>query len=122
MKLTLEDIKSITHGAVSITETERGYSFFRFNNDELKLYKSRKLYAGCDFDKKSYSTSGVQFEFKTDATKLFLSGSISVASSRKYYAFDVFVNGRFAGDVRNYRVDDMVPNIPQMIFHFPISL
>lgn len=110
MRLSFDDIKNITHGAVSITESDEGFSFFRFNEDELKLYENRVLYAGCDFDKKSYSTSGVQFEFKTDATKFSVSGSVKAASSRKYYAFDIFVNGEFVGDLRNYRVDDMVPN------------
>jgi len=118
MKLTLDDIKRITHGAASVTETDEGYSFFRFNEEELKLYEGRNLYAGCDFDKKSYSTSGVQFEFKTDATKFSISGSVKAASSRKYYAFDVFVNGEFVGDVRNYRVDDMVPNYTANEFSF----
>ena len=110
MKLSIEQIKEITNGAVSITQSNDGYRFFRFNKEEFKLYEGRTLYAGCDFYKKSFSTSGVQFEFKTDARKFSISGSVKAASSRKYYAFDVFVNGEFIGDVRNYRVDDMVPN------------
>lgn len=110
IKLDIEKIKEITKGAVSVTQSDDGYSFRRFNDAELKLYENRILYAGCDFYKKAFSTSGIQFEFETDARKLSMCGSIKPASSRKYYSFDVFVNGEFIGDIRNYRVDDMVPD------------
>lgn len=110
MILDFEQVKSITQGAVNITKSDCGYNFFRFNESEIKMYEGRELYKGCDFYKKAFSTSGVQFEFKTDATKLSLCGSVKPASSRKYYAFDIFVDGRFIGDIKNYRTEDMVPN------------
>ena len=110
MILDFEQIKSITQGAVKITKSDAGYNFFRFNENELEYY-SKTNHAH-----KSYSTSGIQLEFKTDATKFSMGGSVKSASSRKYYAFDVFVDGKFIGDIKNYRMDDMIPDFTTVDF------
>ena len=39
MKLTLEDINSITTGALQIEETENAFVFHRFTKEEEELYK-----------------------------------------------------------------------------------
>ena len=89
MNLNLQQIKSITLGAVSITKEENGFHFYRFTQEQMNLYRR----VSEDFSKKTQSTSGVQLRFETDSKTLQLSGTIRPGSSRKYYAFDVFVNG-----------------------------
>ena len=55
MKLDLEQIKKITLGAVKVTQSEEGYNFFRFNEEEIKFYEARTLSVGGNFYKKHCS-------------------------------------------------------------------
>ena len=79
MKLDLEQIKSITQGAVNIIESENGFTFHRFNAEEEKYYFSTA------HAKKVFSPAGIQMVFKTDAENLsikaFIFNSILADSS-----------------------------------------
>ena len=54
MKLTLDQVRSITHGALSVTEENGTFTFCRFTDYQAELYKSIK-----DFYVKVPATSGV---------------------------------------------------------------
>lgn len=97
MKLDLEMIRSVTAGAVRIAEKEDGFHFYRFTQAQEEFYKS---YA--NHYPKTFATTGVKLSFRTNSSALSLRISTQHASSRKFYALDVYVNGRFLDDIRNF--------------------
>lgn len=99
MKLNLEQIKSITQGAVDVIEDAGGIRFFRFNSEEMNFYKPLDTYP------KVFATAGVQLEFKTDAEGVKLAVSMSTASTRSFFSFDIYVNGEFFGEMKNFPDD-----------------
>lgn len=100
MKLNLNQIKEITLGAVRIEENEGFFNFFRFTKEQEELYKA----VGYDSYIKTFSTAGIKLSFKTDSKTLLLNFTTKVCSSRKYFSFDVFVNGKNIGYLDNFEV------------------
>ncbi len=98
MKLSLEQIKDITSGAIRVEDSDGKINFFRFTKEEEELYKS----TSSDFYMKSFSTSGIKLHFKTNSTKLSLKAFVTSGSSRKYFAFDLFVNGEHKDSLDNF--------------------
>lgn len=98
MKLSLEQIKAITLGAVRIEETEQGIKFFRFTENQEELYKKRSD----DYYLKSFSPSGIKVAFCTDSATLGLKATVSKGSSRSYFAFDLFVDGKRVDSLKNF--------------------
>ena len=98
MKLGLSEVKSITSGAVRITEDEKGFHFSRFTEEQENLYKLRSE----DFYIKSFSTSGIKLCFTTDSNKLSLKGAVYPGSTRTYYAFEIFCNDIKLGGIQNF--------------------
>lgn len=98
MKLSLEQIKAITLGAVRIEETEQGIKFFRFTENQEELYKKRSD----DYYLQSFSPSGIKFSFCTDSETLGLKTTVSKGSSRSYFAFDLFVDGKRVDCLKNF--------------------
>lgn len=88
MKLTLDQVRSMTHGALSVTEENGIFTFRRFTDYQADLYETIN-----DFRVKVPATSGVRLEFITDAQKFSFDYKINIASSRRFYYFDVFVDG-----------------------------
>ena len=101
MKLTLEEVKSITLGAENVTEENGKFKFYRFNEKELEAYAPTR------YAEKSLATSGIQMEFSTDATAIYMSGDIKISSSRTYYNIEIFCDGKLVGDIRNFNYEDM---------------
>ena len=61
MKLTFEQIRSITTGAVSLEQEEYGIRVYRFNEEQRSLFQRRiRLLA-----EKMQSAAGIQFFFRT---------------------------------------------------------
>ena len=89
MKLTLEQIKSITAGAVNITEEDGALRFFRFYDEQIELYRTVRK----DFYEKTYSTSGIKFKFITNSKSLSMSALAKASSSRYFFDFDISING-----------------------------
>jgi lysophospholipase L1-like esterase len=88
MKLTLEQIREITRGALSVIEENSAFVFRRFTEKQAEMYETVN-----DFRVKVPATSGVRLEFLTDAETFSFDYRIDIASSRRYYFFDVFVDG-----------------------------
>lgn len=97
MKLNFDTIRSITAGAVRITEKEDGIHFYRFTQAQEEFYENFP-----DHYPKTFATAGVKLSFRTDSPSLDLKININHASSRYYFALDVFVNGKFLYDIRNF--------------------
>lgn len=103
MKLNIEQIREITTGAVRITEEQDGIHFYRFTKAQEEMYRN----VSRDFFVKSQATAGVRMEFLTDSKTLEIKTNISSGSSRKYFAFDVFVNGELNGHLANFNEEDV---------------
>ena len=106
MKITLEQIRKITRGTVRIEEEQDGVHFYRFTKAQEKLYEA----VSADFFMKTKATSGVRMEFVTDSKSLEMKTSISPGSSRTYFAFEVFVNGKLNGMLANLDVNNTSEN------------
>ena len=90
MVLNLEQIRAITRGAVLVEEQEGGFCFHRFTTAQEQAY----LEGGNEgFCKKVTATAGVRLAFRTDATFFSFSYDFSIASSRRYAWFDLYVDG-----------------------------
>lgn len=98
MKLNLEQLKAITLGAVRIEEVENGIEFLRFTKEQEELYKIRSS----DYYLKTFGPSGVKLSFATDSKTLGLKTTISMSSSRRYFSFDLFIDGKRVDALKNF--------------------
>ena len=93
MKLTHEQIKSITVGAAYIELVDDKTVFHRFTKEQEELYKTVKK----EFYNKAFSNSCIRLEFETDSSSLFIKSHMTQRSSRTYYSHDIFVDGILCG-------------------------
>ena len=98
MKLTLEQLKAITTGAVSIVLTPEGFRFYRFTEAQRELYATRRE----ALQLKSQASSGMKFSFETDSESFYISGLFAHASARSYFSLDVAVNGKVIDSLDNF--------------------
>lgn len=98
MKLTVEQIRDITCGAVSVEETEGGVCFHRFTQRQRDMYQVKSA----DFYNKCFATAGIKLSFRTDSAKLRLHALVKKMCTRTYCSFDVFVNDKLLGSMDNY--------------------
>ncbi len=101
MNMDLETIRSVTKGAVRIVE-DNGFHFYRFSIDQEKQYE--RLHS--NFLSKTHSTSGVCMEFTTNTNHIYLDVDFSEGSSRKYFCFDIFCNGKKISEISNFNLED----------------
>lgn len=106
MKLSFEQIKSITTGAVRIEEEKNGIAFYRFTKEQSELYRISSDY----FYSRTLATAGVRFMFKTDSRTLKIQVNVKECTSRTYFSFDVFVDGKLHGNICNFSEKDMPRN------------
>ena len=102
MILNLTQIQSIAFGAEEIRLEADGFHFNRFNTQQRELYRNSSPE---DFYRKTFATSGVRLQFDTDSENLKLDIAVSSASSRSYFALDVFVDGVMIGSIDNLTND-----------------
>ena len=98
MKLNFEQIKAISTGAVRFEEDECGIKLYRFTKEQEKLYEETDI----EFYNRSQATAGVKLAFKTDSKRLFIKTKIIPRYCRRYFSFDVFVNGTVIGYLDNF--------------------
>lgn len=96
MKLNLQQITAASWGVSRVTEEADGFHLFRFTEAEQRAYE------GTNLENKTLSTAGVEWVFDTDAEALCLSGYTEASSSRKYFAFDLWVNGEYRESIKNF--------------------
>lgn len=99
MKLSFEQIKAIAQGVAYVDQKEEGIQFHRFTAEQEKGYD------GSEFHPKQYATAGVRLNFKTDSKSLFMKVLTSKGSSRKFFAHDVLVDGKYIGSLKNKTED-----------------
>lgn len=96
MKLTFDQLQSITLGAVHMEEKEDGIHFHRFTKAQEGFYK------GGSHEVTSFATSGIKLRFRTDSKGLRFKINTTPCSTRCYLSADVFVNGKMIGSIQNY--------------------
>ena len=101
MKLNFEQIKAISTGAVRFEEKENGVILYRFTKKQEQLYEKTNI----EFFERSQSTAGVKLSFKTNSKSLRIKTKIVPKYCRRYFSFDVFVNGEVKGYLDNFVAD-----------------
>lgn len=98
MRLSVNQLKKITTGAVNIKEENGIISFNRFTKEQENLYKitSRSFY------ERTFAPAGVKFYFKTDSKNMFIKIKIQNLSPRKFFSVDVFVDECLIGYLDNF--------------------
>ncbi len=82
MKLTFDEIKSLTYGALSVNEESDGIHFYRMTPHLVEVYTVLHK----DFRSRSLTTTGIRLDFITNSKSL----SFDTASGVK---FEVHING-----------------------------
>lgn len=115
MKLDFQTIKSITCGAVRMTQGEDGIRFYRFTQQQHELYaqKIEGLF------QKSQATAGIKLCFKTDSEQLYFKALFENAFSRTYFSVDVFADDTLVGCLDNFS-DQTLPKDYSTI-NFPVG-
>lgn len=90
MILSKKQLTVITKGIADITE-DHGYLRFHRYLDEAEAYYES---TNADFFLKTQATAGVRFDFYTDSQSLSFDYELHRAGSRKFYYFDLFVDGK----------------------------
>lgn len=103
MRLSFEQIKSITCGAVRILQEEKGIRFWRFTEEQEKMYYDTRILTGMNYADRSKASAGVKFAFRTDSKKLCLTVEAALSTSRSFYDFEVLVNGEVTGSLNNHQ-------------------
>lgn len=89
MKLTLDDVKKITSGALEIEESDGVFTFHRFEAAAREYYSATTpQYYG-----KSQASASIRLDFITDSNKFDADFAVTYGSSRTYYYFDLYVDG-----------------------------
>lgn len=86
MKLSLNDIKSITLGTVKITENDGAFSFYRLTDAQLDYYErttERYFIRG-------QQTASVLMDFTTDAENISFHYTVSGSAGKPFYFFDIY--------------------------------
>lgn len=89
MILTLNDIKSITEGAVVIEESNVGFEFHRFTSFQRSV-----LDKASDFCIKATATSGVVLHCHCSGKEIKLKYKSAQGSSRTFIAFDCYIDNQ----------------------------
>ena len=112
-KLTFEQLKTITLGALFLEELPQGVRFHRLTDAQTEAFRLQD--AG--LARKCAACAGIRFDFHTDATSLSLTyRDQTMTSSRTWSYFDVLVNGTL---LLHSGTED-VPTHPDG--HFQVSL
>ena len=113
MQLTLEEIKRIAHGALRVEQTAEGeIALYRFTEEQMALYE--RVNSG--FYMKSFATSAIRLEMDTDTDTIDLHYHTRTASSRRFYYFDVFVDGVM---VKHFGHDDIQEAVSALHLDLP---
>ena len=103
MKLTLENLQTITTGAVSVTHEDGWFRFRRFAHKPEAYFPDDTA-----FQAKVTATASVKLDFITDATQLEFQYRATRASSRSLFFFDLYVNNALVATHGRADADEQV--------------
>ena len=114
MKLNFEQIKSIATGAAEVTQEEGGIYFGRFTKEQEYMYQQYSIPQGKSLHTRCLGPAGVLLRFRTDSTRLGLKVDVAKCSSRVYFSFDVFANGKLVGYLDNFKAEELPENYTEL--------
>lgn len=89
MELTIEQIKSITFGAVESTACTEGIEFYRMPLAQIQRICKMSEWYGV----RAYSTAGIRLDFYTDSDYFSFSyDNVKQAGSQSFYYFTLYIN------------------------------
>jgi len=97
MNLQLDQIKSTVFGALRIYEKNGKIIFSRFTKKQEERFNQTLNYVNKPL--KCQATSGMKFDFYTTSENVKLVAECSLATTRPYCYFDVYVDGEFFNHV-----------------------
>lgn len=102
MKLSLQQLRQITCGAVSVQQEGEWVSFHRFTSRQEQLYlqRSQSLY------ERALCTAGISLEMDTDSRQLQLAFRLLPGCSFQRYVISVFADGKRLGELSGYIPED----------------
>ncbi|MBQ3063870.1 MAG: SGNH/GDSL hydrolase family protein [Clostridia bacterium] len=108
MKLTTNDIRALAHGTVSVKETTDGYTMLcRFSDKQMDYYKRTNE----EFYIKSFCTASARLEMTTDADAISFVYRAKKAASRRFFYFDLYVDGAMTAHVGEDAVDEKTDTV-----------
>lgn len=116
MKLLLSDYKRITLGCAEVTEENGKTGFHRFTEEEELFYRQRDEALGRTFSDRCSAPAGIRLCFATDSRSLKIAVTTDAATSRSYFSFDVFENGRLLGYLDNFKEEELFENYTEQQF------
>lgn len=116
MKLDLKDYKKITLGCASVNEENGKIRFHRFTEEEEIFYKERDEMFGRSFRYRCSAPAGVKLCFATSSKNLKITVVTGAATSRSYFSFDVFENGRLIGYLDNFKEEELLEDYTEQKF------
>ena len=84
MRLSANDIKKITFGALRYEERDGWLGFSRFTEEQAQIYASH------DFSPREIASSSIMLDFSTDSEHLSFDYRVVPGSSRRMYFFDIY--------------------------------
>ncbi len=116
MKLDLKDFRKITLGCASVSEENGKIRFHRFTEEEELFYEKRDAMLGRSFKDRCSAPSGIKLCFATDSKSLKIAVTTGAATSRSYFSFDVFENGKLLGYLDNFKEEELFENYTEQKF------
>lgn len=106
MRLSYDQICSVTQGAVRFEHKHDIVRFFRFTEAEQEMYRQRREESYL----RSFATAGIRLEFDTDSTLLAFSAQFCPSTSRRWFACSFFADGEKIGEI-----SDVIPDGAEMM-------
>lgn len=98
MKLSFQQIKSATLGAMKVHQEDGLVCFERFTDEQRALYKATAE----GFYLKALAAAGIKLCFRTDSSRLRMTVHISDPTSRDYFSANVYADGALIGQLDNF--------------------
>lgn len=97
-EVSFEQIRTFAQGAVEVCQEGGMLRFYRFNQAQ------RDWYAGVNegFGNRSRTSACVCLAFRTDSTKMELAVRVEKCTLRRFFSFDIFVNGQRLGQLHDF--------------------
>ncbi len=91
MKLTLEEIMPLVHGAEYTAERDGALCLFRFSEEQREFYKGNT-----EMYEKALATAGIHLDFTTNSSTLKITLDTVHGDTVSAYWHDIYVDGRHA--------------------------
>ena len=95
MKLTYDQICTVTQGAVRMEQENGAVRLLRFTEAEQEMYRLRREESWL----RSFATAGIRLEFDTNSSFLVFEAEVRPSTSRQFFTHSIFVNGDRIGEI-----------------------